>query len=276
VFQAGTQQRSWGIFRQACELARNGYLGKVHTIEVAVPRGIAFPNVPPSPPPPGFNWDMWSGPAPLMPFDERRASYPCLYMITHYCAGFVTNWGVHHLDIAAWGIPEVVKKPFEIEGKGVMPQEGMTNTWITWRASFRYESGLHLDFSSTDDPHPQGCRFVGDEGWVHVDRAGIRANPDSLLSIRLNDSDERLHRSPNYEDPITAHTADFFRSIRTRQDPAATVEACHLATTLGNVSDIAMRLGRKLKWDPVLNCFIGDDVANQMLNVAERSPWTMD
>jgi len=274
VFQAGTQQRSQGIFRQACELARNGYLGKVHTIEVAVPRGMAFPSVPPSDPPPGFNWDMWSGPAPLMPFDERRVSYPCLYMITHYCAGFVTNWGVHHLDIAGWGIPEVFEKSFEVEGQGVMPEDGMTDTWVTWRASLRYASGLHLDFCSTGDPHPQGCRFIGDEGWVHVSRAGISASTESLLGIKMKDN-EHLHRSPGFADPYTAHTADFFRSIRTRQDPASNVESCHLATTLGNVSDIAMRLGRKLKWDPEQSCFIGDDVANQMLNVAERSPWTM-
>jgi len=275
VFQTGTQQRSQAIFRQACELARNGYLGKVHTIEVAVPRGEAFPSVPPSEPPEGFNWDMWSGPAPFIPFDARRPSYPCLYMISHYCAGFVTNWGVHHLDIAGWGIPEVFEKPFEVEGRGVMPAEGMTDTWINWRAYLRYESGLLLDFSSTGDPHPQGCRFIGDEGWVHVDRGGIRANPESLLKIQPKD-DERLHRSPGFSDPYTAHTADFFRSIRTRQDPASYVEAGHLATTLGNVSDIAMRMGRKLKWDPVQSCFLGDDAANRMLSIAERSPWTMD
>ncbi|MCL2743464.1 MAG: Gfo/Idh/MocA family oxidoreductase [Planctomycetaceae bacterium] len=276
VFQTGTQQRSQKIFRQACELARNGYLGKVHTIEVAVPRGQAYSCVPPSEPPAGFNWDMWSGPAPLIPFDERRVSYPCLYMISHYCAGFVTNWGVHHLDIAGWGMPEVFEKPFEIEGKGVMPSEGMTDTWVTWRASFRYESGLHLDFSSTGDPHPQGCRFVGDKGWVHVNRAGIKSEPASLLDVKLKDSDIMLHRSPGFADPSTAHIADFFRSIRTRQDPASPVEAGHLATTLGNVCDIAMRMRRKLKWNPQESCFVGDDAANRMLTVAERSPWTME
>jgi len=276
VFQTGTQQRSTPIFRQACELARNGYLGTVHTIEVAVPRGQAFPCVQPSDPPAGFDWDMWSGPAPLMPFDERRVSYPCLYMISHYCAGFVTNWGVHHLDIAGWGMPEVFEKPFEIEGKGVMPTAGMTDTWVTWRASFRYESGLHLDFCSTGDPHPQGCRFVGDKGWVHVNRAGIKAEPASLLDISLTDSDTRLHRSPGFANPLTAHTADFFRSIRTRQDPASPVEAGHLATTLGNVCDIAMHMDRKLKWDPQESRFVGDDAANRMLSVAERSPWTME
>lgn len=275
VFQTGTQQRSQGIFRQACELAHCGYLGKVHTIEVAAPRGQAFESVSPSDPPPEVDWDMWSGPAPLLPFDVRRISYPCLYMISHYCAGFITNWGVHHLDIAGWGIPTVFNEPFEVEGTGTMPESGMTDTWITWRAHFRYESGLHLDFCSTGDPHPQGCRFIGDEGWVHVNRRGIKAEPESLLKIEFKETDDRLHASPTFPNPYTGHTADFFRSVRTRLDPVSPIEAGHAATTMGNIADIALHLGRKLKWDPAAQRFLGDETANDMLGVPERSPWTM-
>jgi hypothetical protein len=118
VFQTGTQQRSSTHFRHACELARNGYLGKVHTIHVGVPGGRTYPVEPPSDPPPGFDYDFWSGPAPLIPFDTKRCEWLAMYMISHYCAGFITNWGVHHLDIAGWGCPEVFQKPFEIQGHG--------------------------------------------------------------------------------------------------------------------------------------------------------------
>ncbi len=116
VFQTGTMQRSAPNFRHACELAINGYLGKVHTVEVGAPGGRAYPAEPPCDPPPGFDYDMWSGPAPFIPFDKKRCEWLAMYMISHYCAGFITNWGVHHLDIAGWGCPEIFQQPFEVEG----------------------------------------------------------------------------------------------------------------------------------------------------------------
>lgn len=281
IFQVGTQQRSSPHFRRACELARNGYLGRVRTVEVAAPRGCAYPPAVPCDVPDGFDYDRWSGPAPVFPFDAARCEWLAMYMISHYCVGFVTNWGVHHLDIAGWGMPEIFRKPFDIEGTGEMPAFGMTDTWVKWRVFFRYESGLVLDFCSTGDPHPQGCRFIGDEGWVHVNRSGIAAEPESLLTLSFKDSDERLHVSPGSElqtDPsyaYTPHTADFFRSVRTRQDPVSPVEEGHAASTLGNVTDIALRMKRRLKWDWETSGFIGDAEANGMLSRAERAPWTM-
>ncbi len=276
VFQTGTQQRSDARFRKAAELARCGYLGKVHTIEVISPAGCAYPIVPPCDPPEGFDWDMWTGPAPMFPFDKQRVEWLAMYMISHYCAGFVTNWGVHHLDIAGWGVPDLFRKPFEIEGTGTMPEGGMTDTWVSWNATLRYENGPTVEYCSEGQPHPKhGCRFIGDEGWVFVTRGDIKAEPASLLDVEFKDSDIRLHASPAFDDPYTAHTADFFRSIRSRRDPVSPVEEGHAATTLGNVTDIALQLGRKLKWIPNENRFDGDEQANQMLSRAERSPWTM-
>ena len=281
VFQVGTQQRSTPNFRHACELARNGYLGKVHTIEVAAPRGSSYPAVPPCPVPEGFDYDRWSGPAPLFPFDSQRCEWLAMYMISHYCAGFITNWGVHHLDIAGWGVPEIFEKPFTIEGTGTMPDTGMTDTWVTWRVKMNWDSGLLLDFCTEGDPHPQGCRFIGDEGWVHVNRKGISAEPMSLLDIKLKEDDTHLHVSPlsNVSNDsyyaYTSHTADFFHSVRTRQDPVSPVEQGHFATTLGNISDIAIHSKRKLRWDWETSEFTGDAEANKMLSRVERAPWTM-
>jgi predicted dehydrogenase len=274
VFQTGTQQRSSPHFRHACELARNGYLGRVHTIHVGAPGGRSYPAEPPSDPPKGFDYGMWTGPAPLIPFDKKRCEWLAMYMISHYCAGFITNWGVHHLDIAGWGCPEVFEQPLEIEGEGVMPIEGMTDTWISWQTELRWPSGLRMSYTNTGNPNAQGCKFTGDEGWVHVNRKGIRAEPASLLDVQIGPGETHLHASPEHRDAYTAHTADFFRSVRTRQDPVSPVEEGHAASTLGNVADIALRLGRKLKWDPRQDHFIGDADANAMLSRAERSPWT--
>lgn len=275
VFQTGTQQRSDPKFRQACELARNGYLGQVQQIDVGAPGGRAYPAVPPCDPPAGFDYDMWTGPAPYIPFDKQRCEWLAMYMISHYCAGFITNWGVHHLDIAGWGCPEVFEQPFQIEGAGLLPSEGMTDTWISWQLELQWASGLKLSYSNSGNPHQQGCKFAGDEGWVHVNRSGIWAEPASLLDVKLGAQDQPLHASPEHGNPYTAHTADFFRSLRTRQDPVSPIEEGHAASTLGNVADIALRLGRRLQWDPGQDRFLGDDEANAMLSRAARSPWTI-
>jgi predicted dehydrogenase len=198
-----------------------------------------------------------------------------MYMISHYCAGFITNWGVHHLDIAGWGCPEVFEEACEVEGSGILPSEGMTDTWISWQMQLSWESGLRMSYTNSGNPNKQGCRFEGDQGWVHVNRSGIWAEPASLLTVKLGVADRPLHTSPAHADPYTAHTADFFRSIRTRQDPVSSVEAGQAASTLGNVSDIALRLGRRLKWNPREDAFVGDDEANCMLSRALRSPWTI-
>jgi len=271
VFQTGTQQRSWPQFRLACELARNGFLGRVNQIEVGVPGGVAYPAAAPCPPPPGFDYETWTGPAPLMPYDPKRCEWLAMYMISHYCAGFICNWGVHHLDIAGWGCPEVLSQPFDVEGTGTMPSEGMTDTWIGWQMKFQWPSGLRLSFSNADKPHPMGCRFIGEKGWVRVDRSGIWAEPQSLLSQSFGASDRRLHASPVYPDAVTSHIADFFRSVRTRQDPVAPVEQGHASSTLGNVCDIALRLGRKVHWDPVAGSFLGDAAANAMRSRSRRA-----
>jgi predicted dehydrogenase len=275
VFQTGTQQRSSSHFRHACELAINGYLGPVESICVGAPGGESYPVEPPSTPPAGFDYDMWTGPAPWMPFDAKRCEWLAMYMISHYCAGFITNWGVHHLDIAGWGCPEVFEKPFEIQGTGVMPTEGMTDTWISWQMELRWASGLRMSYSNSDNPNRLGCRFEGREGWVHVSREGIWSEPASLLTLQLKPHDTHLHRSPEFPDPYTAHTADFFRAIRTRQDPVSPVEAGQAASTLGNVADIALRLGRQLTWDPVHDQFVADEGANALLDRPLRSPWAM-
>jgi len=275
VFQTGTQQRSQPQFRQACELARNGYLGKVHTVEVGAPGGTSYPAEPPCDPPAGFDYDMWTGPAPYFPFDKKRCEWLAMYMISHYCAGFITNWGVHHLDIAGWGCPEVFEKSFEIQGTGVLPAEGMTDTWISWQMELVWASGLKMSYSNIGNPCKSGCTFIGDEGSVRADRNGIWAEPASLLTVQFKPSDLRLHASPDHSNPYTGHTADFFRSIRSRQDPISPIEAGHAASTLGNVSDISLRLSRRLKWDPSQDQFVGDDEANALLSQAERSPWTI-
>ena len=293
IFQTGTQQRSDANFRQACALARGGHLGKIHTIEVAVPAGGDILKQPVAPIPEGFDYDLWSGPAPLRPFDNRRCEWLGMYWISDYCVGFICNWGIHHLDIAAWGCPEVVQSPFEIEGSAFLPTQGMCDTAVTWRTEFRYPSGLRMSFTSDRGPfdwqkgqglteeslraldavdpklhHATGCRFIGSEGWVHVTRGAIAAEPASLLEKEVDPAKAGIVVSHD-------HSLNFLESIGSGRDPVSPVDSGHRATILGNVADIAVRLGRKLKWDPTSERFVGDDEANRRLALPLRRPWTL-
>ena len=266
IFQIGTQQRSDRNFRFACELARNGYLGKVHTVRVSVPGGQALPNAAPKPVPPGLDYEMWLGPAPWTPYNDLKCSFNW-YFMADYCKGWIESWGVHHIDIALWGMPSLMASTLEIGGTAVFPTDGLANCSYKWDIAMTAADGLKVRYTD-DSTAPHGVRFEGDKGWVHVVRGGIQAEPASLLKLNLRPADEHLYESND-------HHGNFFECVRTRRDPVAPVEGGHAATTLTLVSDIATRLGRKVTWDWRKEQFVGDEAANRMLSRAMRSPWTM-
>jgi predicted dehydrogenase len=266
VFQVGTQQRSDRNFRFACELARNGYLGNVHMIEVGVPGGTALDNVPEAPVPPGLDYEMWLGPAPYTPYNELKCTYNW-YFIYDYCVGWIQSWGVHHIDVAQWGAPSLTRGQLKVSGSAKFPVAGLANTSLTWRVTFRTQDGLVLSFSDNTH-HEQGCRFIGDAGWVHVNRSGIKAEPASLLETTLRPGEEHLYESVD-------HYANFLECIRSRREPAAPVEGGHSATTVTLIADIATRLKRELTWDWATERFVGDEEGNRMLSRPMRSPWAI-
>jgi predicted dehydrogenase len=272
VFQTGTQQRSDRKFRFACELAVNGYLGKIHTVKVAAPgpsykRAYRKPTTE-EPIPAGLDYNMYIGPAPMKPYNGGRLAFPDWYLTWDYCAGFIVNWGVHHLDIANWGCPAVGKDDFEVTCKGSYRNDGLTDNINDWQSEFNYASGLHMTHTDTGNPNKQGCRFEGDKGWVHVNRGGIWAEPKSLLQVQIKPNEISLGQSGS-------HHANFITCVRTRKDPIAPVEAGHKASWLGLVPEIACRLKRKLKWDSAKEKFINDPEANNMLTRPMRSPWRL-
>ena len=116
--------------------------------------------------------------------------------------------------------------------------------------------------------HKQGCRFIGDEGWVHVNRGSITAEPKSPLDVKITPEKAHLVKSDN-------QYLDFLECVRSRRDPVAPVDAGHRASVIGNVADIALRLNRRVRWDPARDQFVGDDQANRLLSRAMREPWTM-
>jgi len=266
VFQHGTQQRSEGRFRFACELVRNGRIGRLQTVAVGCPGG-RFSDMPKAAPvPPGFHYDLWLGPSPWAPFSPQRVSNGYWYHTSDYSAGFVSGWGVHHIDIAQWGAGMDFSGPVEIEGRGVYPKEGLCDTAVTWKVEYLYPNGVKVIFTDNGQ-NAQGVRFTGTDGWVYVRRGFIDADPKSLLREKIGPNEIHLYNSGH-------HARNLIDCIRTRGRTACPIELAHRSNTICLISDIAMRLQRKLRWHAQTERF-DDDEANKMLSRAMRQPWRL-
>ncbi len=285
VFQFGTQQRSDGKFRFACELVRNGRIGRLKTILVGVPGSVSScPIQPAEPVPKELDYDLWLGPAPMAPYSYQRCrpysqkeGWSVWYGISDYCMGMIGNWGVHHLDIAQWGNNTELTGPVEIEGLGQFPKGLLTDCAVSWQVENRYANGvtlIHMD-DATSRKHPlqqgghgHGVMFLGTEGWVHVDRQKLDAQPASLLETKFGPDEPRLLRSDN-------HGANFIGAVKGRNQPAAPIAVAVRTDTLCNLQLIAATLKRKLRWDPDQERFLDDAEANSMLDRPMRAPWRL-
>ncbi|NLO33405.1 MAG: Gfo/Idh/MocA family oxidoreductase [Candidatus Hydrogenedentes bacterium] len=271
VLQTGTWQRSLDRFQRACALVRNGYLGKVHTVEVAASGPSYVPkykgSLDPQPVPEGFDWEMWRGPAPAEPYNPGRVDWPDWYLIFDYCTGFISNWGVHHLDIANWGCPQIATTPFELECDETFRNEGFTNNSNGWNATFTYADDFKMIFKDKEQMKA-GARFISDEGWIYIDRSGLWSEPASLINTKFKDSDDLLTDSIN-------HGGNFLECIRSRKDPVSNVDSAHQASCLGMLADIAGRLETKLSWDPATESFKNNDEANAMLHREMHNGWSI-
>jgi len=266
ILQTGIQQRSDRNFRFACELARNGYLGKLHTVTVAVPSGRRKLHLEAAPVPSTLDYDLWLGPALFKPYREGIETFNW-YFYRDYCAGWIQSWGVHHLDIALWGAPAFEASTLEIEGKASYEPEGDADVSFGWDVTMREPNGLVMRFYEEGiSPVGHGVRFEGDKGWVQVVRGRIWSEPANLMEVVIKPSEERLYVSGNHMD-------NFLECIKTRRQPIATAEDCQHATAVSLAADIATRAGRKLVWDNKTERFTNDDVSNRLLVRAVRKEW---
>lgn len=265
IFQTGSQQRSGQEFRFACELVQNGRIGKLHTIRVGIPGNnrTCPPSWEPEPVPDGFDYDMWLGPAPWEPYTEQRCHYQFRFMLD-YSGGQMTNWGAHYLDIAQWGNVADDTGPVEISGRGEFPESGLFTTATKVDIEYTYANGVKLLLTTGSG----STRFEGSEGWIHVTRGKIEAEPESILTTKIGPEEIHLYNSND-------HKQDFLDCIKSRKDPIATAEIGHRSSTVCHLGNIAMLLGRKLKWDPQQERFTNDSAANRMVARAYRAPWRL-
>ncbi|MHB8521396.1 MAG: Gfo/Idh/MocA family protein [Limisphaerales bacterium] len=261
VFQMGTQQRSSSSFRFACELVRNGYIGRVKTVTVAVggPPSVKVCTLPPEPVPDYLDYDMWLGPIPWRPYN---AAFVGGWMGFRDCSGGeMTNWGAHHFDIAQWGLGMDASGPVEIH-----PPNGKDYPVLT----YRYANGAQMmrdpEKMAREAGQDNGVMFEGTEGKVAVWRYDLRTWPEHLAREKIGPNGVHLHECDN-------HHTDFLNSVRNRSLPGSNIHVAVRSISVSHLGNIAYELGRPLKWDPAREEFVNDAEANRMLFRQMRSPW---
>lgn len=263
IFQYGTQQRSFNTqCAFACELVRNGYIGELKAVNVLAPNGERGGNPAPQPVPADLNYDLWLGPAPVAPYTRDRVVGTGRWHIYDYAIGFIAGWGAHPLDIAHWGYPHT---PVEYEGTGVIPTDGLFDTVLDWDVRGRYASGVEYTLKASGD---NWTTFVGTKGTVAASRGGIRADPASLLQVKIKPDETHLLQSNH-------HYANFIDAVKTRRTPASDIDSAVQSDFMSHLGDIAIRTGRKIRWDPVAEAIIGDEAAARMMRRPLRAPWTL-
>lgn len=287
IFQIGSQQRAdspWPQFRRAVELVRNGRLGKLQTVKIGLPTDPSGKDEPEMPVPSNLNYEMWQGWTPLAPYTEKRVhpqndfGRPGWLRIDPYCLGMITAWGSHHVDIAHWGMDTEYTGPIEIEGKAEFPKSGLWNVHGAYHVEAKYANGVTVII---DDKFPNGVRFEGADGWLFVSRGGGRATASDpantegqalaasspkILESKIGPNEIHLHASKD-------HHLDWLISIQTRKPAATNAEIAHRSTSACILAWTAMKLGRKLRWDPAKETFVDDNEANAMRTRAQRSPY---
>ena len=279
VCQVGLQQRSAREFRLACQLVRDGALGKIQAVYVIGPGTSVDIDLPAEPVPDSLDWDLWLGPAPWRPFNHRfhYLGRPLNVVPWDFCRDFggggLTSGVVHAFDVVQWGLGMDQTGPVEV----VPPEAGLYPD-----LTFKYPNGVlahvvggRLDrtrhaipngWSESTPIQVFGALFVGERGWIHVGREGYLT---SFPKEVVQDYPARYNRLI----AARSHHHDWFEAIRTRRRPACDVAVGCQSTIVSHLGCIAGWTGRALKWDPIQEEFLGDDEANRMRRRAMRAPW---
>jgi len=268
IWQTGSWQRSTGNFRFACELVRNGRIGKLHTVEVGLPTGGGGGNAPFTDPPPNMDYDFWCGPAPWAPYSADRTHWNWRWQMD-YGGGQLMDWVGHHGDIAQWGLGTDTTGAVEFNPVHAdFPQTGIWDAATRYRIECTYANGVKLIVQNAEGQHRMGAKWIGTDGWVWVDRGGFDTQPKSLMQEKIGSDEINLYRSNN-------HIGNFIDCVISRRPTITPAEVAHRSASLGHLCVIAITLGRKIRWNPDTEEILGDPTAATMLGRAKREPWSL-
>ena len=266
VVQMGTQYRSIAKSRQACEWIRNGRLGTVRKVRMSHATNRTHAITPGGPVPAGFHYDLWLGPAPWSPYHPRRCHFNFRFWMD-YGGGFITDNGAHMFSIVSWAMGTDATGPVTVEATGRDDPNNLYDTPV--EMTVRYEFADPPFVLTWGQPGTGGLslEFIGDGATLKGfwDFAVTRGEAD-LSPTRSGET--RLYESNN-------HFGNWFDCIATRTRPACDVEIGHRVTSLAHLGNVAYLTGRKLRWDPVKECFPDDPEANRLVHEPYREPWRL-
>lgn len=274
VVQVGSWQRSDQRFRQAVEMVRQGRIGKLQRVDVTLGKNVVGGPFAQRRVPLNLNWNQWQGQTPDVPYLAERSHYTFRWWY-QYSGGQMTDWGAHHLDIAQWAINSL---PVEISGTATYPTtaDGY-NVAIDFGATYKYANGVVLNVTDTGR---NGILFTGDRGRIFVNRGALQGKPvEDLTKNPLPRESWNAYGYDNLERPdragkldaIVNHMGNFFDCLNSGQPPVSDVESQHRSVSTCHLGNIAMKLGRTLRWDPQTETFPNDAEANSHLKRPQRA-----
>jgi predicted dehydrogenase len=272
IWQTGSWQRSTDNFYRACELVRNGRIGKIQRVEVGLPSGHydfagTFGQEKIEPPPQELDYETWLGPAPYSPYCKARVHMNWRWNMD-FGGGQLMDWIGHHLDIAHWGLGFDLTGPVEISGKGDFPTTGIYNSPTRYWVEALYADGTPLIIAGGYPEIQSGTKWIGDRGWVWVDRGGFESQPANLVTEIIGPNEIKLYHSRD-------HYQNFLDCVRSRASTIAPAEVAHRSASVGHLGVIAIETGRKIKWDPATESILGDPGAERLLCRSYRKPWQL-
>lgn len=289
TFQLGSQQRSvnpWPQFKKACELVRNGRIGKLHTVRIGLPGDPPGGNPMEMPIPSNLNYDKWLGSTPYIYYTVDRVhsqtdpnSRGGWLRCDQFGAGMITGWGVHHIDIAHWGMNTELTGPIEIEATGVFPETGLWNVHGDFEVHSKYANGVNMFINGKN---PNGVRFEGSDGWIFVSRGNVSVTSTDPTSGNgqkaFNASDPRILNSVIGKNEIHLYESpeqhmNWLDCIQHKKPTISTAEVAHRSCSACLVAHAAMKSPKKLYWDPAKEVFKNNIEANKLLSRPQRFPY---
>jgi len=284
-FHYATQQRTMRHMQMGIDLIKDGKIGEIERVDVWAPgkNPVDSPICTEVPVPEDFDFDRWTGPAPLNTFCPDRVTNNSSWFQYDYSIGFLAGWGAHPLDILVWGIKDKVDGVYSTKGTGTFWSEGgMYNNIYSWDVRYSYQSGVDVHFMSTDRAEKEmmnhrtmkeenGTTFYGSKGWISLSRSSAESNIPEL-NKKLNDFPKNEGAWILSEENTMGQM--FLDVARSKIEETCPLDEAIISDTISHMGDIAIRSQREVAWDPEKGEVRNDKAANELYIREMRKPYS--